>query len=233
MFTKSARFYDALYEFKDYAGTAAHLRTMIRELHPQAKTLLDVACGSGRHLELLRADYDVTGLDLGAELLRVARERLPDVPLHEADMRSFELGRTFDVVTCMFSSIGYARTADGMRAAVASMGRHVAPGGLLFIEPWFWPEKYWVGHLVANTVDRPDLRISWMYVSQVKDGVSVLDIHYQVGTPDGIEQFREVHEMGLFTDDEYRDAFRAAGLEPQYDPHGFFGRGLYYAQQSA
>ncbi len=230
MFTKSAHYYDALYRFKDYEGAAQAIATFVDERNGAASTLLDVACGSGKHLANLRHRFRVEGLDLNPELLEVAATTCPDVPLHEADMISFDLGKRFDVVTCLFSSISYVQTREKLVAAVAAMARHLAPGGLLLIEPWFSPDRYWVGHLAANYADEPDLKISWMYVQAVRDGLAVLDIHYQVGTPDGVHQFRELHEMGLFTDEEYSEAFRLAGLRPAYDHEGFFGRGLFWAQ---
>jgi hypothetical protein len=54
-----------------------------------------------------------------------------------------------------------------------------------------------------------------------------MSFHYLVGTPEGIDHFTEEHEVGLFTDQEYRDAFRAAGLEAEHDAEGLMGRGLY------
>ena len=75
-----------------------------------ARALLDVACGTGKHLERLAQDHSVEGMDLDAALLELALRRLPGVPLHQADMTSFELGRRFDAVVCLFSSIGYVKT---------------------------------------------------------------------------------------------------------------------------
>src|SRR5512135_455420 len=102
MFTKSAEFYDALYHFKDYSATSMQLHALIQQYNPGAKTLLDVACGTGRHLEHLQKYYQVEGLDLSPEMLVIARGRCPEVPLHQGNMVDFRLGRTFDVVTCLF-----------------------------------------------------------------------------------------------------------------------------------
>ena len=231
MLTRSARFYDALYGFKNYDEAVARLRALIAERLPDARTLLDVACGTGKHLERLRCSLEVEGLDVNPELLEIARGRCPGVPLHQADMIGFDLGRTFDVVTCLFSSIAYVRTADNLRHAIATMARHVYPGGLLLVEPFFSPERFWTGTITANFVDEPDLKIAWMYTSNADGPLTVLDIHYLVGTPEGVEHFTERHALGLFTDAEYHEAFAAAGLTVDYDPVGFFGRGLYVARR--
>ncbi len=117
MFDKTADLYDLFYDFKDYAAEADAVREIVSARYPGARTLLDVACGTGRHLEALRASFDVEGLDLDAGLLHVAAARLPGVPLHLGDMRDADLGRTFDVVTCLFSSIGYMQTPDELGRA--------------------------------------------------------------------------------------------------------------------
>jgi hypothetical protein len=47
-----------------------------------------------------------------------------------------------------------------------------------------------------------------------------------VGTPQGVEYYTELHEVGLFTDDQYRSAFIEAGLSFDRDEQGLIGRGL-------
>lgn len=124
-----AEIYDAVYRGRgrDYAAEAAEVARLVRRERPEAASLLDVACGTGAHLEHLGALFpDVAGVELSAAMLEVARARLPGVPLHRADMRDFALGRTFDAVTCMFSSIGHMGTVAELRAAVA--GFRPAPG---------------------------------------------------------------------------------------------------------
>lgn len=234
MFTKSAAFYDALYSWKDYQGEVEKLNSVIRSRAPDARTLLDVACGTGKHLELLRDRYRVAGLDLDPRLLAVARGRLPSVPLHIGDMRGFELGSRFDVVTCLFSSIGYVRDRDELDRAVAAMAGHLAPEGLLVVEPWLMPETWNVGHVHALFVDEPELKIVRMHRSDRAADVAIMDMHYMVATPaEGVTSFTERHEMTLFRRQDYLDAFRSAGLDVEYDPDGLMGRGLYVGHHRA
>lgn len=229
MFRPSARFYDAIYSWKDYAGEVEWLNALIEQHRPGARTLLDVACGTGKHLEFLRERYEVEGLDVEPALLAIARERLPGVTVHEGDMRDFELGRRFDVVTCLFSAIGYATTESELRSAIAAMARHVEPGGVLAVEPWLTPERYETPHLGSRFVDEDKLAIARMNIAEHGDGTSVMVFHYLVGTPERIEHFTERHELGLFTQEQMVAAFGAAGLAVEHDPEGLMGRGLYVA----
>jgi SAM-dependent methyltransferase len=217
MFSSSAHVYDLLYGFKDYEGEVVELQTLIQARNASARSLLDVACGTGRHLDLLRNAFpDVAGVDLDPGLLAVARGRLPGVTLVEADMRTFDLGRTFDVVTCLFSSVGYLADADELAAAVGRMAAHLAPGGVLVVDGWVKPEA-WLPGVNVHALGASDEATAAARVSRTwREGDrSHLDMRYLVATADGFEEANELHVLTLFTEEEYRQAFRAAGLEPE------------------
>ncbi len=234
MFARSARLYDAVYAtMKDYRAEAERVHKLVEARRPGARTLLDVACGTGAHLEHLARHYDVEGLDLDPDMLAVARERLPGVPLHEADMAAFELGRKFDAVVCLFSSIAYVRTVERLERAVASMAAHLEPGGVLVIEPWVLPERWDARRLHAVFVDEPDLKIARMSVPPPLAREQTLEFHYLVATCDGVEHFTERHEIAMFTHDEYVGAVGAAGVRVEHDPDGLMGRGLYVGVRGA
>ena len=160
-------------------------------------------------------------------MLAVARQRCPGVRFHQGDMASFDLERQFDAILCLFSAIGYVRTVDRLDRAVQTMARHLVPGGVLVVEPWLSPDQYRPGRVHATFVDEPALKIARMNASRVEGRVSVLDFHYLVGRPDGVESFAERHELGLFTGEQYLASFQSAGLETTHDPIGLSDRGLY------
>ena len=224
---RSARWYDTIYGFKDYAAEAESVRALVTEARPGARRLLDVACGTGEHLRHLQAFFEVEGIGASPDMLAVAREKLPGVPLHPADMRAFDLGRTFDAAICMFSAVGHLADEAELVAAVRGIARHLEPAGVFLLEPWLTPEAYTPGKVHGLFVDNPDVKLARINVSQLSGRTCVFDMHHLVGTPDGVEHFVEHLELTLFPLDSYREALAAAGLSVRFDPNGPTGRGLF------
>lgn len=235
---RSADGYDGLYlPKKDFRGET---RTLLRLLRTQAGITggdwLEMACGTGLHLRHLPRTFRAEGVDLSPAMLAVARVRLPGVPFHRGDMRTVDLGRRFDVVSCLFSSIGYMRTKADLDRAIATFARHVRPGGVVVVEPWYVPTGYRPGTVYMDAIpgrSRAALHQVRMIVAKRKGRLSVMDAHHLVGTPDGVTHFVEHHEMGLFTEAEVAEAFVRAGLEPVFDPVGISDRGLWLARMPA
>jgi SAM-dependent methyltransferase len=233
MFSQTAQYYDKIYAFKDYQAEVQRLTAIVRgHLRSGGNRLLDVACGTGGHIEHLKGHFDVEGLDIAEDLLEIARARHSTIRFHHADMTDFDLAREFDVVTCLFSSIGYVKTLHTLGRAIACMARHVAPGGLLVVEPWFTPDAWHTPSAHIQVIDEPDLKIARVNTSFVDGRLSYFDLHYLIGTLKGTDHFVERHELGLFEVEEMRAAFAGAGLEVTYDEEGLIGRGLYVGSRT-
>lgn len=229
MFSRTQHHYDAVYSWKDYPAEAARILEIVDGHFPDgAGALLDVACGTGAHLELLRDHLPVEGLDLDPGMVDIARLRNPGVPIHTGDMLTFDLQRQFAVVICMFSSIGYVDGEDRLRAAIANFSRHLRPGGLLLVEPWLDPDSYEARALPdLFTVERSDLKIARMGRVDRDGDRTTIRFDYLVGTADGVEHVSEEHATWLYTRAQYEAAFRGAGLTVDFDAEGVDGRGLY------
>ena len=99
-FLQSAELYDAIYHFKNYQRESERLRSLIDRTVPGARTLLDVACGTGEHARFLKQYYAVDGIDLNNSYIEAARAKNPSGKYRCADMRDLDLEASYDVVTC-------------------------------------------------------------------------------------------------------------------------------------
>ncbi len=229
-YTSSAEIYDLIYaDIIDYAAMSRQLTELIRARKPDARTLLEAACGTGAVLEPLRVEFEVHGFDLSDDMLRVARAKLPAVELRQGDMIDFDWGRRFDAVICMFSSIGYMTDHDSLAAAYRRFAAHLVAGGVLVVEGWLEPGAYIVGHVGGNVAGDDQLQVHRVSTSCLEeDGrVSVFDMHHLVGRPEGVAYFVERHRLGLFTADEHLRALESAGFEAEHHRDLFMGRGTY------
>lgn len=229
IYDDAAPWYDRIWgSRRDYGADTRVLTDVITRHRPQAERLLDVACGTGGHLRHLSRHYHCTGVDVSARLLEVAaRELGPEVDLHEADMRTLDLGRRFDVVTCLWGSIAYVEDRRALHEVAARLAQHLADGGLAIIEPWLTPETFEDPGRVTVTVDEDEQPVITVVGSVSRDGRRAhLRRLYVAATPGELATVEEHHDLGLFTPGEYLEAFAAAGLEVAWDADGLTGRGL-------
>lgn len=234
MFSESAELYDAIYSFKDYPQEATRIAALVHTANPTARTLLDVACGTGEHVRLLAVEhgFGADGLDIDAGLLDVARRKHPAGRFFEADMSDFRIERRYDAVLCLFSSIGYLVTLDRVRQAFECFRHHLSPGGVVLIEPWFAPGVLDPTRTFQNTGVAGGIRVERLSRVEIDGRISRLHFEYQIEEAGATRHVAETHELGLFTPDEMAAAFAEAGLSAEFDPAGLTGRGLWLARTS-
>ena len=139
--TKSARqFYAETYDVcvPDWPGEIDFYREIIsKELNSRKGTVLELACGTGRvSIRLAQSGVFVVGLDFSPEMLAVAREKSVNngnVRWVEADMRSFKLDESFDLILIPSHSFQNLNTPEDQAACLECAMQHLEPGGLLVV----------------------------------------------------------------------------------------------------
>lgn len=218
---------------KDYDGEAAEVVRQVRKRLPGASSLLDIGCGTGAHLERFCQAFDhVEGVEPAPTMRRRAERKLPSVPIHAADMRELRIDREFDAVSCLFGPIGYMADETELCAAIRRMAAHLVPGGVLVLDPWWFPESFIDGYVMAEVAHdkaRSVARVS----HSVRTGASMcITAKYLVGEPTGIREFCTEDTLRLFREDQYADAFTKAGLTVEYLPGAATDRGLFVGTRS-
>jgi SAM-dependent methyltransferase len=208
-----ARVYDEIYATKPYAEEAHFVHELAGA--PGGR-LLDVACGTGRHaLAFADLGYEVTATDLNDELLDVGRAAAGDrVRFEQGDMTDLDVpGSPFDLVTCLFDSIGYAQANDRVVAALRSLGRHAGEDGTIVVEFLHAPAIVrGADPRRVRTFSLPDGR-ELTRVSETRLDVERMLMHVRYDLSLDGEQFSETQVNRSFSVPEMRLLAENAGLD--------------------
>lgn len=200
LYTELAKYYDSIYHWKNYKKEANKIKRLISKYKKSdGKSLLDVACGTGNHLKFLKNNFSCIGIDINIGILKVTRKNVDNVIFKQANMINFNINKKFDVILCLFSSIGYVKTYSNLRKTIKNFARHLKKGGIAIIEPWFGKNEFKAGLPWMTTYDGKYIKIARLNVSKVKDNISILDMHYLIAEKNkDVKYFVDRHELGLF-----------------------------------
>ncbi len=150
--------YLKVYPHRNEAEARAHIDFVERRLPIKPpQHVLDLGCGSGRHAhELARRGYEVTCLDLSAELLRLARTRLGathgNPRFVRADMRFIPFPAVFDAVLSFFTTFGYFQREEENLQTLIAIREVLRPDGRFLLD--YVNKAHVLHHLVPRDVRR-------------------------------------------------------------------------------
>lgn len=161
-YAQHSRIYDAT-RWSFLFGREAILHRASVFVHPQR--ILEIGCGTGHNLLRLRRqfpDAEITGIDLSADMLTIAREKVPGVKLIQRPYD--EPAGGFDLIVCSYS---LSMFNPGWDRAIATASRDLLPGGIMAVVDFShtgvaWFEK-WMGrnHVRMQSHLWPTLRGSF------------------------------------------------------------------------
>lgn len=227
-YSRFAKYYDTFYSFKDYKAEVEELHNVIQtQKKTDGERLLDVACGTGGHIQYLRKYYKTWGIDASEEMLDVARSKINQVEFRQADMADFSLGRQFDVITCLFGSINYLVERDSLRKAVRCFSDHTVEGGVVIIEPLFTTETARPGSMGLLCIDEADYKLARVNSTRIEGSVAYLDFHFLLATREGTEHIFDPSPLGIFSRAEIASAMKEAGYRVADDETGLSKEAMY------
>src|SRR4029453_197091 len=112
------------------------------------------------------------------------------------------------------------KTLDRVTGALRCFREHLAPGGVVVVEPWFPPGGLDATRVTTNIGEANGVRVSRTARAEIAGRLSRPFFAYEITDASGTRRASEVHELGQFTTEEQVDAFREAGLDVEHDPKG-------------
>jgi SAM-dependent methyltransferase len=210
-----ANYYDQIYlKRNDYRSESEVVQNIIRRFERKpSKTLLDVGCGTGEHLKFLSKHFRCTGLDISKEMIKTARAKVPNARFDVADMIDFRLRDRFDVVTCLFSSIGYVQNFRNLVRTLRNSYDHLNNDGLALVEAWVFKKDFRRGNVSVDAYEDEKTKLARMGTSKLTESHWLVHFHYLIGINGETKHTKETHKMIAADYEDYVKGFNLAGYK--------------------
>lgn len=232
MYTDLARWWPLLSPPSHYTEEAADLLSdLVSATNPPPKTLLELGSGGGSLAFHLKHHFRLTLTDRSEQILSVNREINPDCEHIQGDMRTLDLGRTFDLVF-IHDAIMYMTDADAMRATMRTASRHCRAGGAVALMPDCVKETFEPSTSIGGE-DGPDGRglryVDWTWDPDPNDDTFEVAYAFLFRESGDVRVEMDRHRCGVFPRAAWMEWIREAGFTPssRIDPWNrdvFIGR---------
>lgn len=226
-FDAYAAFYDLLYKDKDYAGEADYIHLLIEKYSSKKAdeaSLLDLACGTGKHLiELQKKGYSsLSGSDISKSMIEIAKRNsesksLPLTFYNCSFQESHKINKAFDVIISMFSAMNYLTNYEDQSKTLRNIHSLLKTDGLFIFDFWngcavteyYSPVK--VLRKKENNVEI--LRISETCINLIEQSATVKFICNYFNNDKRIADFEETHSLHYYYFSEIRNLLVSHGFK--------------------
>ena len=131
---KFADFYDEMMIYVDYDKWVKLIDNRIREFLT-GKKIMEIGCGTGEILQRLAAyGYEVSGIDISEEMLRIAKSKYDSLDIKKEDMRIIKNENEFDGVVCVFDALNYLQSFEELKLVFENIKRAIKPNGIFLFD---------------------------------------------------------------------------------------------------
>jgi SAM-dependent methyltransferase len=202
VFNDYANYYNLLYHDKDYKEEAEYIDTVIKSFTKNARSVLDIGCGTGKHdVALKKLGYSIKGIDLSETMISLAKlEEGDNLTFEVADACAYTSDNQYDVVLSLFHVVNYQCSNNSLIKFFKTAHAHLKSGGIFIFDSWYGP---------ALLTDRPynkkkefensELKISREAVPEMDYNSNVAHINFNIEIynkkKDQKNTLREKHSM--------------------------------------
>jgi ubiquinone/menaquinone biosynthesis C-methylase UbiE len=221
-YTSLAKYYDLIFSRKDYPQEVEFIRTIIKDKCPEAKNILDIGCGTGEHLNLLKDEFETLwGVDVNQEIINEAKKKSDKINYLVGGMKDFAIDAKFDVITCLYSVFNYNLTLEDATMALDNFKKHLNPGGVIIFALYTPHNTDKVVSLHMGNNDEIEVAKINQYVFDPATGLETTDFLIFTKTSAGVDfQVEKNHKYRIYSTEEFSSLCQKSG----FTKHEYFDR---------
>ena len=225
VFKKYAKYYDLLYQDKNYIAESEYISTIIKKYQTNAKKILEFGSGSGIHARLLsRLGYEVSGIEISQEMIDLGNQN-SDLKIRDSkfkcvqgDCKDTYISNDFDVVISLFHVLSYQISEKSITAIFNNAHKQLKPGAIMIFDFWYAPAVWNCRPtLRLKKVENTELKITRIAEPQCWEEKNRVDVNYLTFVEDlsarQISKIEETHKMRAFDLGEINKFSSATGFD--------------------
>ena len=212
-YEKIAHLYDLMYNETTGFDHAAEVgwADEWREKCGLPKVLLDVACGTGRHLTHFEAlDYACFGVDASPAMLKIAGHKLSRTTLLRGYFHNFRLPTPVPLITCFFNSLAYNKNLTELRLAFENIHHYLRYNGLFIFDLFCTESSRQV--FGARAFEANGLNFSRTFIGLPTDQGFQSTMCYVVFDGQATEIIEETTLRGIFSEEAIKQTLAECGF---------------------
>lgn len=216
LYTDLASWWPLISPPEEYADEAAFVGNLLDSATGPVREVLELGSGGGHNAVHLAEQFTMTLVDLSPEMLAMSRRLNPDSKHIAGDMRTLQLGRTFDAVF-VHDAVDYMITEADLRRAIETAYTHCRSGGVAVFVPDHTAESFepTSGSGGSDADDGRGARyLEWTWDPDPTDTWVRTDYAYVLRDADGsVQVVNEHHRTGLFDRETWLRLLSEVGFE--------------------
>jgi len=135
---KNPGIYEKVFSYRNLGKEISFICKILKRI--KAKSVLDIGCGAGSHMVLLKKmGYSVMGIDNSEDMVSYCKDK--GLKVHKKDMKKFSLSQKFDACISMLATFSYLLETRDIVSHLDSVARVLRKGGAYIVEmgnPFVW-----------------------------------------------------------------------------------------------
>jgi SAM-dependent methyltransferase len=214
-----AKYYNLLYKDKNYLEEYTYIREILKKHRVNRKNVLDIGCGTGKHLDLFKKDgFSVSGVDASENMISEAKKYLhQEENLICAKASEFQFDKKFDAIVSLFHVMSYQTENNELEKVFLNVSEHLAEEGIFVFDFWYGPAV--LSDLPVVRVKRledDDTQITRITEPAIRYNENIVDVNFEVLIENkkthSSERIHETHNMRYLFLPEIMYLAKGAGL---------------------
>lgn len=208
VFDDYSKYYDLLYRDKNYKAETDYICKIIKKFNPEAKSLLDLGCGTGRHdTEFHKRGFKITGIELSEKMYSIAEknkelisDKVENLIFKNGDIRNLKLRKKYDVIVSLFHVMNYQTKNNDLDQTIKTVKKHLNTNGVFMFDFWYGPAVLQDKPVKRLKIIKDDnIKIKRKSIPVLRINENIVDVNFEIlVTENGTNKefvIKEMHSM--------------------------------------